>query len=304
MVPPHGNNRPIFILGIMQRSGTNYFRDLLALHPHCTSPDLFFEDNLTRYSSLLFDYAARVRKSWEVNRKIREGAEEDLLRYLGEGLLLFLKSEVPENQRVLVKTPRVENLPHFFKLFPRADLLILIRDGRALVESGMKGFGWNFDEAAHKWAEAAQTILNFDQAMKGTSCRYLIVKYEDLVTEAEKEMRRVLNFLELSEAEYNFEAARRLPVRGSSLFRGEKDHVHWDPLQKKSEFEPLQRWRDWGPFRRARFNWVAGDGLRRFGYKKEISPQDFGWQVWNRILDGLWLIQRILRSFLGRLLHG
>lgn len=293
--PP--NQSPIFILGVMQRSGTNYFHDLLCLHPGCGSPPLFFEDNLMRYSDSLLNYASTLRESWEEIKTVDKGVEETLLRHLGDGILSFLESQVGESQRVLVKTPRVENLPHFFKLFPEATLLILVRDGRAVVESGIKSFGWNFEKAARNWAHAARSTVDFDRATKNTGHRYLIVRYEDLVTDLEKEMRRVLSFLALDQTSYDFQAAARLPVRGSSQFRGTQDHVHWQPLEKESEFKPLERWEHWSPSRLGRFNWIAGEYLSLFGYQTKTSKESPS-GIWNRMLDLVWEA----RERLGRLL--
>lgn len=297
------NNSPIFILGIMQRSGTNYFYDLLRLHPRCGSSTLFFEDNLTRYSDSLINYVSSLRKSWEAIKTVDPETEAALLRHLGDGILSFLESQVGEGQRVLVKTPSVENLPHFFRLFPSVSLLLLVRDGRAVVESGMKGFGWNFEKATRNWARAARSILDFDRVTKNSGHRYLIVRYEDLVTDLEKEVRRVLDFLGLDASQYDFQAAARLPVRGSSLFRGTgatENRVHWRPLEKNPEFNPLGRWERWGAFRHKRFNWIAGGALSLFGHQKQFDKDGFLEGMVHGGLDGTWKVREGLHRALSK----
>ena len=54
---------PIFILGISQRSGTNFLFDLLCLHPDCGAPSIKWEDFLVDKSDLLVRYVSSVY-SW------------------------------------------------------------------------------------------------------------------------------------------------------------------------------------------------------------------------------------------------
>ena len=80
-------------------------------------------------------------------------------------------------KKLITSTPSVENIHNFFKLFPNVPLLILVRDGRAVVESGVRSFNWNYEQAIREWNRSAQTIIRFDQEMKGTGHPYRIVKY-------------------------------------------------------------------------------------------------------------------------------
>lgn len=64
------------------------------------------------------------------------------------------------------------------RLFPRAYLLILVRDRRAVVESKVRTTNGDFESAVRQWAEAAGTIVRFDETTRGSGFRYLIVKYD------------------------------------------------------------------------------------------------------------------------------
>ena len=52
--------RPIFVFGIQGRSGTNYLRNLLLLHPDCMRPERVPEDQTVKLSGPLFEYAEAI----------------------------------------------------------------------------------------------------------------------------------------------------------------------------------------------------------------------------------------------------
>ncbi len=56
-----------------------------------------------------------------------------------------------------------------------------------------------------------------------------------------KEAGNILNFIGLDTKIYDFEAAQKLPIRGSSLYRGSKEKVRWDPLEKTPDFKIIKR---------------------------------------------------------------
>ena len=188
---------PIFIAGISQRSGTNFLYDLLRLHPDCGGPGTNWEDSSLSRADHLVRYVEIVAGGWR-----RHGADagvEDLLyEHLGNGIISVLSSQV-KGKRLITKGPFVRNLNYFFKLFPRAYLLILVRDGRAVVESRVKTFGESYETAMRYWADAADTILRFNQMARGSQLNYLTVKYEDLCNNLENELRRILAFLGLDQ---------------------------------------------------------------------------------------------------------
>jgi hypothetical protein len=286
-----GETSPIFILGITPRSGTNYLWDLLRLHPSCGAArhpvreDLFLEhaEHLTRF-------AAEVRSSWDPKWGVFEdGIENELLAALGDGLLGFLT--VDPQRRLLTKSPSVRNLDRFFELFPRARLLILVRDGRSVVQSCMATFGWEFERAAREWASAGSQILRFIDAATDDAT-FRLVRYEDLLDDLEGTMRGILAYLDLDPAAWDLEAARRLPVRGSSVdFGPGHDKIHWDPVERTADFDPRRRWGSWSPGMLERFAWIGGVPMRRFGYELELEldplrrvPQAFG----HRMRDIAW----------------
>jgi protein-tyrosine sulfotransferase len=319
-IPLNQRLDPIFILGITERSGTNFLQDVLCLHPQCSKGGLgsqgyLAEDFLPSYAELLAWYADAVSAHWNITGWGIEYLGKDLLcRYLGDGIMSFLNLQLERGGhqvsvangamgraggvRLVAKTPSVRSLEHFHRVFPSARLLIIVRDGRAVAESAVKTYNVRHEQAAREWAEAAQAIIRFQQTA-GSENKYLIVKFEDLYLKLEQELRRIFSFLGLDATNYDFGAAQNLPVRGSSTLAVPGKAVHWRPVQKTASFDPLSRWKHWSRARHERFNWIAGTCMAHLGYETET----FGgfrlfWNAWNWMRDKierLRLLQKTLR---------
>ncbi len=281
---------PIFILGIAARSGTNFLWDLLRLHPACASarPPIT-EDYFLYHADLLSAYTVAVQRSWDPNWGDFPPELTDVLQAsLGRGLTSFL--QVDPTRRLLTKTPSVRNLDRFRVLFPDADLVILVRDGRSVTESCMTTFGWDLETAARRWVRAANQIRRFDTANRDHDARYLIVRYEDLLDDLAPTMSKLFRFLGLDPAAYDLQAAADLPVRGSSVHFG-PDHsrVHWEPVPRTPDFDPRERWRAWSMSWQDRFIWIGGQQLRYFGYdSRPPLPPTKGRAAKHRVLDWRW----------------
>ncbi len=298
---PKGN--PIFILGIAHRSGTNYLSDLLRLHPDCGRPAPVWEDFLAHHADHLVRYVSSVCRHWYSVEDTVE-VEQTLSRNLGDALITFLDAR-HDRKRTVTKTPSVRNLEYFFKLFPNARLIVLVRDGRAVVESSIRSFGGSFEGRARHWAEAARTIVRFDEARRGSGVRYMIVRYEDLWRDMEGHLKRILEFVDLDTRTYDFGAAADVPVRGSSVLGRRAGKVHWDPVERTAEFDPVNRWAGWSRSKHERFNWIAGRYLGSFGYaEQKFGTNQVFWTLWNVVLDVRWLFVGVIRSIGSWALRG
>jgi hypothetical protein len=281
---------PILILGIMPRSGTNYLMDLLCLHPRCAparSP--IREDFFLEPSDHLLAYTRDVRARWD---PMWGAIDDELMRRfhesLGDGLLSFLWSE--RDRRLVAKTPSVLHIDRFFTFFPSARLLILVRDGRSVVQSCMSTLGWDFDRAARSWATAADEIRRFQRKERPGNDRHLLIRYEDLLDDLKGSLAEILRFADLDQELFDLEAAANLPVRGSSAYFGPgHTSVHWEPVPKGPDFEPRERWRSWSAEMHERFEWIAGRQLRQFGYASSADRVGGAGKVLrHRIMDWRW----------------
>jgi len=256
----------IFIVGIEHRSGTNFLADLLALHADCCRPLAIGEDFLLHHAHHLRQYAAGLHSSW--HPQWRESASQgDIGAALGRGLLSVLTEQADRPGRHLVtKTPRADRLALYPWLFPDHPLLVIVRDGRALAESAVKSFGWTYSKAIERWARGARRILEFQRDSRRGPCRHLVVRYEDLVTDLSAELHRILAFLRLDPGSYDFDAAQSMPVRGSSMLKSQGQDLHWKPVPKTSDFNPLNRAGGWSAGQHRRFLARAGMYQQLLGY--------------------------------------
>ena len=264
---------PIFILGIMPRSGTNYLWDLLCLHPDCArARPPINEDFLLECSDHLVGYTQEVRERWDPMWGIfSDDLGPRFRKSLGDGLISYLWDD--RERRLVTKTPSVRHIDRFFTFFPHARLIVLIRDGRSVAQSCMSTFGWDFDRAARNWAAAAEELARFEAEHRYPAARYLRVRYEDLVDDLKGSISRILGFLELEQGTFDLEAADALPVRGSSSYFGPgRDAVNWDPVEKGPDFDPRARWGSWTPQMHERFEWLAGEQMRSLGYENAAAP--------------------------------
>lgn len=294
---------PIFLFGVLERSGTNFLSDLMCLHPDTRPAHPLDEDFLNFRAELLERYAHGTIGKWHPDWGLSERGGDDLLAALGCGLLGFLRSTAESSdcatraRRLVTKTPSVKNLPLFPRLFPGAPAVVLIRDGRSVVESGVRSFGFTYEEQTRKWAWAARVIAETVGTKRKTAAfdaasPFLLVRYEDLVTDPEPELRRIFQFTGLDSDVYDFNVVEALPVRGSSTYRGDEEDVNWQPVERSAEFNPLERWRGWSPARHDRFNWLGGPELAAFGYEpvgewgraatRELRHRwrDLRWRIW------------------------
>jgi hypothetical protein len=293
---------PVFILGIMPRCGTNFLSNLLLLHPACVPRDTVWEDFTVAHTDLLMRYSDRVAQHWDTVWGVSGQTRDELNHSLGTGLSRFLTLH-SRGHRVVSKTPSVDKLELFFRFFPDAPLLILVRDGRAILESGIRSFGWNREANLHRLASAADKIAEFKRTHDDKVHRYLIVKYEDLWQRPAQEMREILEFLDLATDEYDFDQAAQLPVRGSSdLVHKGDESLHWKPVDKKPEFDPLSRFEHWTPAMHYRYNQVAGKPMEALGYKRVDSGRtSLIRRLTNLALDTSWLLIAALRPIHKRL---
>lgn len=256
---------PIFILSPVPRCGTNFLWDLLRLHPHCApgrSP--LWEDYLLKNAGPLFDFVETAQRSWDPVWGPTDHLRPELLRHLGDGLIRFMTTD--DRRRMVTKNPSFDNLEHFFELFPEAYLLLLVRDGRDVVHSGMATFGWSLEGGARWWAKEIDRLESYLVRPDVPKDRALVVRYEDLVAGG-AEITRILEFLELPPDLIDENHVETLPVRGSSINRGDGEgSIHWDPVPRTEDFEPVRRWRSWDAPSLETFSNIAERQLDLLGY--------------------------------------
>jgi hypothetical protein len=306
MPPP----RPILVVGISRRSGTNFLASLLSMHPDTAAPIApVREDHLLRDAPLLRDYADRTAARWPLRWGDRETARTRLEQHLGDALAAFLADGV-DAPRVVSKTPSPENLDVLPSLLPDAQLVVLLRDGRSAVQSLVAGFRFSFRKAVDEWATGARAILEFQRTtLPGNPrLRARIVRYEDVVADPDTQLRELLEFCDLDPARFDFDAARNAPVIGSSYVRTQGGDLTWQPVERTGDFAPTTRFEEWSRAKRERFEWLAGDLQRALGYESSAPTGEAGavgaWPVYNRASDLLTPVvrgrDRVVRAYYAK----
>ena len=191
---------------------------------------------------------------------------------LGNALNEFLRKNSRHPDKINVtKTPSVRNLVSVFEFMSDARLMIIVRDGQLLTASSLKSLGGSFGETVHRCRTSAEQIEKFVAAHGESSDRHAIVKYQELFSRTEDELRRIFAWLALPIDDYDFDAGISATIIGSSDVVADKSSaVHWRPVEKNRGFDPLGRASMLSAYQKSRFAWMAGRVSDRLGY--EVYP--------------------------------
>jgi hypothetical protein len=205
--------RPIFILG-MARSGTTLIRSILNSHPNIAIP------RETSFFYLLDEFLKKTRKNsisdynknefwkWYSNKRRFKyldldpsAVKRDIDFSRDQGYFKNVFQSVMDNHmknkgkiRWAEKTPGHElYLNKIFEFYPDAKIIFMIRDPRAVYASLKKvPWGVQFVSVAIKRWNSSLKILKTYKNDK----RIIGIRYEDLVSDSERIVKSICNFLE------------------------------------------------------------------------------------------------------------
>ncbi len=296
------NEKIVFILGIMPRSGTHFIANLICKHQNCQStliPEDFFianVKNLNRFSNDLV-HTWKKQKHFEIEN-ISE-LQRALKFNLGRSITEFIVNSVHKKKKwddkknkdlfYVTKTPSTEGIQFFDDFFNDQKLIVIIRDIRTLMESFQKSFANDFELIAREWVKQARALMFFSTKKS----KYHLVKYEELHTDYKKEITKVIQFLGLSMEEYDMNSAEKLPVVGSSNFKRGEGKIHWTPVKKDDSFQPLNSADNWPRWKHERINWMCKKEMLHFDYKpKTFQHWKFIYTIWNIYKDIIWFVYK------------
>jgi hypothetical protein len=262
---------PVIVLGV-GRSGTTLLRVMLdrnttlaipyesffvlpLAHRHGRRPKLDdFVDDLERFYQL-YEWGISPE---DVRRRLREGMTT------GEAIaaIFAVYAEREGKTRWGDKTPLyMQHLPLIERLFPNAVWVHLVRDGRDAALSflslpeGFSGKTWALPRTAAQFAARWRTEILAARRLRGP---YLELRYEDLVTEPERELRRVCEHASL-------------PWEPGMLDHTGVSEVAKMPEHRNIAKPPTAGLRDWRTEMSREdaltFEAVAGDVLQSAGYE-------------------------------------
>jgi hypothetical protein len=266
---------PLIVLGV-RRSGTTLLRVMLdrspqlavpdesyflpqLAHRHDDRPDLDeFQDDLRRLPTL---------REWELSPEDVRGRLRPGMT-LGEAVGAVYKTYAAQRGKTRWgdKTPMyMQYLPLLERLFPDARYVHLIRDGRDAALSflqmpeGVVTKTWAHPRDAAGFACQWRTEVAAARALgrRVGPERYLELRYEELVEDPERELRRTCTFAEL-------------PFEPEMLAYAGSVDVSRKPHQQSLKRPPTPGLRDWrnamSPDDAAAFQEIAADLLANLGY--------------------------------------
>jgi len=273
------SDRPIFVVGC-PRSGTTLLQVMLHSHRRIAIPpetrfliplyqqraefgDLTDDGNrrelatfITRRGSKFRDLGLDVR---QVSREIVEGPPT-----VGSaaGILFRAYARRFDKERWGDKRPGYFSyIPELLRMFPDAQLIHLVRDGRDCVASLKRMPWWEHDSVVSMcvWAQAVDYCRRAGRRVGPQ--RYIELQYEQLVADPEPELRRLCEFLE-----EDFDPSMLTPHRVAGSAVPERKGWH-SRTRETVDTAAIGGWRgqleEWEI---SLMELVCGGRLRRYGY--------------------------------------
>jgi hypothetical protein len=306
---------PFFIVGT-GRSGTTLLQRMLSAHPGITIPPetQFFSrfDPALRFTDPLREreveaYLGRVAADpwWKELGLSIDGLRAHIAGggKFADGILWWMLRELSfgaeDGVRFGEKTPHHEKrVARISALFPEGRFIHIVRDPRDVVVSLRKEAWWPWRSVQRTARAVRKTLVRQQHAERALSDRYVRVRYEDLVADAEGTLRSLCAFLgeTFDDAMLRYHEAQETGFLASE--QGGKGLA-----TKPLDASRVGRWKEHLSAREASCveRWVGHDVMRDYGY--ELSSRrynaldrarDWGERVW-------WFVSRQGRSVRKRL---
>jgi hypothetical protein len=279
------SDRPIFIVGCA-RSGTTLLQAMVHSHPRLAMPpenrfvmpvyrsrvdfgDLrqaANRDAVARYITTTRGTKFRDLgvKAAHVRRRVHE-VPPTIGSMLGAVLALFARRF--RKPRWGDKRPNyIQDLDVVLELFPDAQIIHMIRDGRDCVAS-LKRMPWwtvGYPPSVYKWARAIDTGLQAREQLRPD--QYHEVRYEDLVADPGLHLQKLCAFLD-----EDFDDAMLEHHRDSDT--KVPDYKDWhEQVHRPVSDSAVQRWqRELDDQEIRLFEHVAGRQLEAVGYERSLG---------------------------------
>ncbi|HUW28689.1 MAG TPA: sulfotransferase [Sulfuriferula sp.] len=277
---------PIFIVGC-PRSGTTLLQFMLRAHPRISLPtgeSHFFIpmyrnrhaygnlDNVASIENLLTEIYTRSTGffdedmpgiTFDATALANEFRERGINSVEGIIAAVFEKNALGEGKvRWGDKTPYYAlHLPTILEMFPDAQVIHLIRDGR--------GVAWSLMDRRHDFRVynayiAAKYWQQYVEAARNSGCKlgrqiYLEIRYEDLLEAPDKQLQKICEFLGEAYSPALLEYEKPSETTHTLLHKPvQKDNIDkWRRLMTKSQIKIFEA--------------GAGDTLTSFGYELVTS---------------------------------
>jgi hypothetical protein len=153
------------------------------------------------------------------------------------------------------------------RLFPTAQIVHIVRDGRDCVASLKKMSWWKRDtyHAIAAWGRAIDNMERAERRWPGVVTR---VRYERLVTDPEAELKKLCESLG-----EDYDPAMAEPDRTARVAVPQRKHWHSNTRMSPTT-KPVGRWEgELEPWEIALAEHVLGERLQRYGYELSSAPR-------------------------------
>jgi hypothetical protein len=287
-----------FIVGI-PRSGTTLLRLMLDAHPAMAiPPETYFAPDvidMCKEGVTPADLVAHLEagRRWDDFSMDAEALERQLASHgqptARRALRAFyeLYAETHGKERWGDKTPRyVREMKRIGRVLPEARFIHMIRDGRDAAVSHRDVTvkePKSMRRHAMRWKRRIRRARRHSESLAG----YIEVRYEDLVSEPERELRRVCELIELDWDPAMLAYHERAPERMNEIARplpGETERVPKSSTERLAAFglttqpprtDRIARWRgSMTEAERVEYEDVAADLLAELGYEVGVPISD------------------------------
>ena len=211
----HLSKKQILITGVY-RSGTEFFSNLLNLHPEICSTMyrinalrfIFFKYGKKKinYKKLIFDLSERLKNkhSFSMDKKkylkiINGKNYGEIYDLIMSNLYLSKKKRIwaEKNQLVWTKTS------DFINLLPNGYVIHILRDPRNVLASFKYKTNSNYPACLTSVFNSYDAMENILNNKKSNKQKFILIKYEDLVLNPQKTLNKVFDFLDVKKMNIN-----------------------------------------------------------------------------------------------------
>jgi len=264
--------QPIFIFSL-PRSGSTLLQRILASHNDITT---------TAEPWVLLPYLYTLKKSGvyaEYGHHLLADALQDFCAEMPNGIddylhelrafmmNLYSKASQKNTPYFLDKTPRYHLISEeIMHLFPDAKFILLWRNPLAIIASMIETWGdkkWNL---FHYKVDLYDGMRNLTDIQTRFSNRLIIIRYEDLLSNSESEVKNICAALNIKYSPALLDSFANVKLKGS----------YADPTGQKKynslSLEPIEKWKETinNPWRKAwckrYLKWLGYERLERMGY--------------------------------------
>ena len=286
---PKIESRSQILISGCYRSGTEYFSLLLSNHPELAvtmyttsfmrySYDRFNPINLKEnYTSLLKEAKKRIKIRWNKKLDIEEITsicdKEKNVSYGKLYDLMMTSLFLNENKKIWAEKTQLvwREIPDFLNMYPNGKAINVIRDPRSVLAS-FKKHTYNpepaYIGAIFNCYDSMQKSIAYQKKYKKN---FLLIKYEDLVLKPKKILRKVFDFLNVSNNNISLDKSKWIDSYGNKWrFNSEfmEDNDEFD-IQKS-----IHRWKgNLDKFEVSLCEYINNDLMKHYDYK--IDKKNF-----------------------------